>query len=50
MTDRSGGAGVPDDGSSAPVDFDRLDLITDRLATDERFDRIEDRPPFHRID
>lgn len=29
---------------SAPVDFDRLDLVRDRLRTDERFERIEWNP------
>ncbi|SNZ03311.1 hypothetical protein SAMN06269185_0244 [Natronoarchaeum philippinense] len=38
--------GSPDDGSGAPVDFDRLDRIEERLATDERFDRIEREPEF----
>lgn len=44
MTDRSGEG--PVDGSGAPVDFDRLDRIADRLATDDRFDRIEAEPEF----
>ncbi len=32
--------------SSAPVDFDRLEVIRDRLATDDRFARIEEQPAF----
>ncbi|WP_081605161.1 hypothetical protein [Haloferax gibbonsii] len=32
--------------SGAPVDFDRLDVIRNRFATDERFDQIVDRPEF----
>lgn len=30
----------------APVDFDRLETIADRLVTDERFERVDTRPPF----
>ena len=33
-------------GSGAPIDFDRLEVIRDRLATDDRFVRIEERPEF----
>lgn len=32
--------------SGAPIDFDRLDVIRDRFATDERFTQIVDRPEF----
>ena len=32
--------------SSAPVDFDRLEVIRDRLATDDRFARSEEQPAF----
>jgi len=32
--------------SGAPVDFDRLDVIRDRFATDDRFTQIVDRPEF----
>ena len=32
--------------SGAPVDFDRLEVIRDRLATDDRFARIEEQPAF----
>lgn len=32
--------------TGAPVDFDRLDVICDRLATDERFTRVEEHPEF----
>lgn len=30
----------------APIDFDRLDVIQERLITDERFSRIEHQPTF----
>ena len=33
-------------GSGAPIDFDRLEVIRGRLATDDRFVRIEERPEF----
>lgn len=47
MTGGSDRAGAPDDDvGDAPVDFDRLDVIAERLATDDRFVRIEERPPF----
>lgn len=46
MTGRDNGTGGPDDVSGAPVDFDRLETIADRLATDDRFDRIEEQPEF----
>ena len=32
--------------TGAPVDFDRLCVIRDRLATDERFARIDEQPAF----
>jgi hypothetical protein len=32
--------------SGAPVDFDRLEIIRDRLTTDERFTRIDESPEF----
>lgn len=32
--------------TGAPVDFDRLDVIRERLATDDRFARIDDQPTF----
>ena len=32
--------------SGAPVDFDRLEVIRERLATDDRFARIDERPEF----
>jgi hypothetical protein len=35
-----------DDISGAPIDFDRLSVIADRFATDERFNRIESQPEF----
>jgi hypothetical protein len=43
MTD---GAGSTNEISGAPVDFDRLEVIQDRLAADDRFRRIEERPEF----
>ena len=43
MTD---GGGSTDEISGAPVDFDRLEVIQDRLAADDRFRRIEERPEF----
>lgn len=46
MTDE-GNADVTADGvRGAPVDFDRHEVIRDRLATDDRFVRIEEDPPF----
>jgi hypothetical protein len=35
-----------DEASGAPVDFDRLEVVAERLSTDERFDRVEERPAF----
>jgi hypothetical protein len=35
-----------DDISGAPVDFDRLGVIAERLSPDDRFDRIESKPEF----
>ena len=35
-----------DGGSGAPVDFDRLAVIAERLSTDDRFTRIEIQPEF----
>lgn len=32
--------------SGAPIDFDRLDTIRDRLTTDDRFSHLEEQPPF----
>lgn len=32
--------------SGAPIDFDRLDVIRDRFATDGRFTQKVDRPAF----
>ena len=34
------------EGSNAPVDFDRLELVRDRLAGDDRFDHVDWRPPY----
>ena len=46
MTEGQDDADSSDSISGAPVDFDRLDVIRDRLATDHRFARIEDQPEF----
>ena len=35
-----------DSRTGAPVDFDRLDVIRERLATDDRFIRIDEQPEF----
>jgi len=35
-----------DDVSGAPIDFDRLNGIAERLATDDRFTRLEIQPGF----
>lgn len=45
---REGGdtVGPTDDGSGAPVDFDRLGVIVERLSTDDRFTRIDVPPEF----
>lgn len=34
------------DASGAPVDFDRLEVVAERLSGDDRFDRVEERPAF----
>ena len=46
MTEGDDEAGSSDSISGAPVDFDRLEVIRDRLATDDRFARIDERPAF----
>jgi len=53
MTGGSSGGDEPGDPSDtdppaggAPVDFDRLGIVRERLATDERFVRVEGRPAF----
>lgn len=51
MTDREDNTSSADTSSAdavggAPIDFDRLDVIRDRLAASERFERIEERPEF----
>jgi len=33
-------------GSGAPIDFDRLEIVRERLATDDRFTRVEADPTF----
>jgi len=45
MTDRKD-ASTPDSVSGAPIDFDRHEVIRDRLATDEQFTRIDEQPGF----
>lgn len=43
----TGGETGPDgDGRGAPIDFDRLETIVERLAADDRFARIEREPEF----
>lgn len=43
----TGPSGDPEDEiSGAPIDFDRLAVITERLASDTRFERIEEQPEF----
>jgi len=32
--------------SGAPIDFDRLDVIGERLATDSRFSHVDEQPAF----
>lgn len=43
--DREGDTPTIDSGG-APVDFDRLSIIAERLATDNRFQRVAERPSF----
>jgi len=35
-----------DDVSGAPIDFDRLNVVAERFATDDRFTRVEVQPEF----
>jgi hypothetical protein len=44
MTD--GGDETTDSRDGGPIDFDRLDLIRERFAADERFTRIDEQPAF----
>lgn len=37
---------APDSLTGAPVDFDRFNIIRERLATDDRFTRIDEQPEF----
>ncbi|GAB6879831.1 hypothetical protein JCM17823_21050 [Halorubrum gandharaense] len=46
MTDREDGDTTPEGNGGAPIDFDRLEVVRDRLATDDRFSRIDERPEF----
>lgn len=47
MTGGRGGTGIPDETlSGAPIDFDRLELVAERLSAAARFDRLEKRPEF----
>ena len=49
MTDEREGTGQPDNteiASGAPVDFERLAVVEERLATDDRFTRVEKQPDF----
>jgi hypothetical protein len=42
----AGGEDGGESPSGAPVDFDRLDVVRERLASDDRFDGVEARPAF----
>lgn len=46
MTGEDGERASDADASGAPVDFDLLEVVAERLSTDDRFDRIEERPAF----
>ncbi|SEH13389.1 hypothetical protein SAMN04487967_1340 [Natronorubrum sediminis] len=46
MTGNGDETETPDTDSGAPVDFDQLDVIVERLSTDDRFERIEAQPEF----
>lgn len=46
MSGRDSEAETPADTDGASIDFDRLELIADRLSTDNRFSRIEEQPAF----
>jgi len=46
MTGEGGNAHPDDDIGSAPIDDDRLDVIAERFATDDRFTSIEDDSTF----
>lgn len=37
---------VATDGGGAPVDFDRLDAVAERLSTDARFSRVDAQPEY----
>ncbi len=38
--------GTSDLSAGVPIDFDRLEVIYDRFATDERFARLDEQPAF----
>ena len=46
MSGDSGDAGSVDDVNGAPIDFDRLNVVAERFATDDRSTEIEVRPEF----
>lgn len=46
MTKGDDDGDISDTVSGGPVDFDRLEVIRNRLAADGRFARIEERPEF----
>jgi hypothetical protein len=46
MTDSDGDPDTSDVVTGAPVDFDRLALVRERLSTDDRFARVAERPEF----
>lgn len=46
MTDSEDPPPSPSDVGGAPIDFARLTVIAERLVTDDRFARVEERPAF----
>jgi hypothetical protein len=46
MSDGGDDVGSTDGASGAPVDFDRLTVISERFATDDRFSEVEITPEF----
>jgi hypothetical protein len=46
MSGTGDGTETPGDSSGAPIDFDRLEVISERLSTDDRFIQIKEYPEF----
>ena len=46
MTDTDDRVGPTDEGSGAPIDFERLAVIKERFGSDRRFRRIDEQPEF----